>query len=120
MEKSTLVLGASVNTRRYSHKAIFRLRDRKIETFAIGAKKGKVLDVVIETDKVEYNNLHTVTLYLNLARQKEYYSYILKLKPIRVIFNPGTENIELMELLKKNNIKTEVACTLVLLSTNQY
>ena len=120
MEKSTLVLGASVNASRYSHKAIFRLRDRKIETFAIGAKKGKVLDVVIETDKVEYNNLHTVTLYLNLARQKEYYSYILKLKPIRVIFNPGTENVELMELLKKNNIKTEIACTLVLLSTNQY
>ena len=120
MDKSTLVLGASVNTVRYSNKAIFKLRERKIETFAIGVEKGHVLDVVIETEKVEYENLHTITLYLNPARQKEYYNYILKVKPIRVIFNPGTENTELMNLLKENAIEVEAACTLVLLSVDQY
>ena len=120
MEKSTLVLGASLNTGRYSNKAIFKLREQKIETFAIGEEKGKVLDVVVETDKVAYENLHTITLYLNPARQKEYYNYILKLKPIRVIFNPGTENTELMNLLKENAIEVEAACTLVLLSIDKY
>ncbi len=39
MKKTTLVLGASVNTERYSNKAIQKLKERKIETFAIGAKK---------------------------------------------------------------------------------
>ncbi|MEN8835195.1 MAG: CoA-binding protein, partial [Polaribacter sp.] len=42
------------------------------------------------------------------------------LKPKRVIFNPGTENLEFIKLLNKNNIESEIACTLVLLSTNQY
>jgi hypothetical protein len=40
--------------------------------------------------------------------------------PRRVIFNPGTENEEFIKVLNKNAIKTEIACTLVLLSTNQY
>jgi hypothetical protein len=37
-----------------------------------------------------------------------------------VIFNPGTENLEFENLLKENGIETEIACTLVLLSINQY
>jgi hypothetical protein len=37
-----------------------------------------------------------------------------------VIFNPGTENKEFQDILDRNGIKTEIACTLVLLSTNQY
>jgi hypothetical protein len=52
--------------------------------------------------------------------QKQYYNYIIGLKPKRVIFNPGTENPELYSLLKENNIEIEVACTLVMLSMNQY
>ena len=60
------------------------------------------------------------TLYLNPERQKDYYNYIVSLKPERVIFNPGTENPELYQILRENNIDFEAACTLVLLSTNQY
>mgnify|MGYP000129389341 CR=1 FL=1 len=52
--------------------------------------------------------------------QSFYYNYIINLKPKRVIFNPGTENLEFVELLQKNGIDTEIACTLVLLGTNQY
>jgi hypothetical protein len=59
-------------------------------------------------------------LYLNPARQKDYYNYIVETKPKRVLFNPGTENPELYQLLELNNIKSEVACTLVLLTTNRY
>ena len=50
-----------------------------------------------------------------------YYDYILNvIKPKRIIFNPGTENDELIALAQKNGIETEVACTLVLLSLNSY
>ena len=120
MNTSTLVLGASINENRYSNKAIRKLRASKIETFAIGAKKGIVLDVLIETEKREYNNLHTVTLYLNPSRQEAYYSYIIQLQPKRVLFNPGTENPIFIELLKENGIEVDLACTLVLLATDQY
>ncbi|GAL66544.1 hypothetical protein JCM19301_3022 [Jejuia pallidilutea] len=69
---------------------------------------------------IDYKAIHTVTLYLNPNRQKAYYNYIVSLQPKRVIFNPGTENPEFYNILKENNIAFEAACTLVLLSTNQY
>ena len=120
MNKKTLVLGASLKPNRYSNYAIQRLVSNKVEAVAFGLKEGEVSGVKIETELLPYENVHTVTLYLNPKRQKDYYDYIVSLKPERVIFNPGTENPELYKILKENNIAFEVACTLVLLSTNQY
>lgn len=120
MSKKTLVLGASTNERRYSNMAIHRLRGQNIEVKAFGLRSGKVLDVTIDTEKKAYADLDTITLYLNPNNQKPYYDYLIQLTPRRVIFNPGTENPELMDLLQKNGIETEVACTLVLLSMHQY
>lgn len=120
MSKKTLVLGASLKPSRYSNYALQRLVASGVEVVAFGLKKGDVSGIEIDTDLLPYNNIHTVTLYLNPKRQKDYYNYIVSLKPERVIFNPGTENPELYKILKNNNIAFEVACTLVLLSTNQY
>ena len=119
MNKVTLVLGGSLNEGAYSNTAIKKLRAKGFVVAAIGRKKGLVLDVAIQTDK-NLKDIDTVTLYLNPKSQKEYYSYVLSLKPRRVIFNPGTENQEFIKLLAQNNIGTEIACTLVLLSLNQY
>ena len=118
--KKTLVLGASLNPSRYSNLAINRLVNHGYPVEAVGLRKGIVAGVTISTEKVAFENIDTVTLYLNPKRQEEYYDYIIALKPTRVIFNPGTENPKFYELLRKNNIEVEVACTLVLLGTNQY
>lgn len=116
----TLVIGASSNPERYSFMALNKLLNHKHEVVAIGLKNEIVSGVEILKGFPDFIDIHTVTLYLNPQRQKEYYDYILSLKPKRVIFNPGTENPELYDLLKQNNIEVEVACTLVLLSINQY
>lgn len=120
MNKKTLVIGASTNPSRYSFLAINRLVENQHDVVAIGLKEGTVAGIKIETEKIPFQNIDTVTLYLNPQRQKQYYNYILDLKPNRVVFNPGTENPEFYDLLQKNDIKVEVACTLVLLGTNQY
>ena len=120
MNKKTLVLGASLKLNRYSNYAIQRLVANNFDVVALGLKNGIAAGVSIETERVPYENLHTVTLYLNPENQKPYYEYIISLNPKRVIFNPGTENPELYALLQENDIDYEVACTLVLLSTNQY
>lgn len=120
MNKKTLVLGASLKTNRYSNYAIQRLISNKVDVVAFGLRLGMVSGVSIDTKLLPYKNINTVTLYLNPNRQKDYYEYIVSLKPERVIFNPGTENPELYHILKENNIDFEAACTLVLLSTNQY
>ncbi|MAO48063.1 MAG: CoA-binding protein [Aequorivita sp.] len=118
--KKTLVLGASLNPGRYSNIAIHRLVKYGHPVEAVGLKTGEVAGVTIATEKEHFEDIDTVTLYLNPKRQVEYYDYIVSLKPKRVVFNPGTENPEFYEILKKNNIAFEVACTLVLLGTNQY
>lgn len=120
MKKKTLVLGASLKPNRYSNYAVQRLVANSVETVAFGLRKGVVSGITIDTELLDYETIHTVTLYLNPKRQVEYYNYIMSLNPKRVIFNPGTENPEFYGLLKKHNIAFEEACTLVLLSTNQY
>ena len=120
MNKNTLVIGASLKTERYSNKAIKKLRAYKHDVKAFGLRKGMVEDVSIDTELLPYKAIDTVTLYLNPQRQEPYYNYIISLNPKRVIFNPGTENSEFYNLLKQNNIEFEEACTLVLLSINQY
>jgi predicted CoA-binding protein len=118
--KKTVVLGASGNPERYSNLAINRLRNHGHPVVAIGRKNGQVMDVSLQTEKTPEQNIDTVTLYLNPANQKEYYDYIVSLKPKRIIFNPGTENPELYSIAKEHGIQTMEACTLVLLSTGQY
>jgi len=120
MNKKTLVLGASLKSERYSNIAINRLVRYGHETKAFGLREGEVTGVSIDTELLNYENIDTVTLHLNPKRQAQYYDYIISLNPIRVIFNPGTENPEFYKLLLDNNIDYEVACTLVLLGTNQY
>jgi uncharacterized protein len=120
MNKKTLVLGASDNPSRYSYLAIQRLRSHGHPVVAVGRKNTKVADVIITKEKDKFDNVDTVTLYLNPANQKEYYDYIVSLHPKRIIFNPGTENEELVQLAKQHDISSKEACTLVMLSTNQY
>ena len=118
--KKTLVLGASANPARYSNLAVKKLTTYKHPVIALGKKTGSIDDTVIETEKKDLKDVDTVTLYLNPQNQKEYYDYIFSLHPKRIIFNPGAENDELAELATKNGITPIEACTLVLLSTNQY
>ncbi len=72
--------------------------------------------IEITMNKPHFENIHTVTLYIGPDRQIDYYDYILSLKPKRIIFNPGTENPELIELAQENNIETVKNCTLVMLN----
>jgi uncharacterized protein len=118
--KKTLVLGASENPERYSNLAVKKLLANNHPVIAWGKKKGSIGTTVFETEKKQFDNIDTVTLYLNPAHQKEYYDYIFSLHPKRIIFNPGTENDELVGLAQKKGITTLEACTLVLLSTGQY
>jgi len=116
----TLILGASLHTYRYSNMAIKKLVENDIDVVAIGLRKGIVAGIPIDTELKQYKNIHTVSLYLNPQRQKEYYNYIVSLEPKRVIFNPGTENFEFIKLLEEKNIHYEIACTLVMLSLGNY
>ncbi len=121
MNKKTLILGASENPYKYSNMALKKLRAYGHDVTAIGRRNGQVDDVaIVKALPKELDNINTVTVYMNAQNQQEYEAYILSLKPKRIIFNPGAENDSLAKKANDVGIETLEACTLVMLSTNQY
>lgn len=118
--KDTLVFGASLKPNRYSNIAINRLTEKGFATQAYGLQVGVINGVKISANLDNIQNIHTITLYLNPKRQESHYNDIINLQPARVIFNPGTENPPFYRVLEKNGVDVVIACTLVLLATNQY
>lgn len=118
--KKTVIIGASTNPERYSYKAAHRLKEAGHPIVNIGIKEGEVAGEPIYPFGTAVEGVDTVTLYIGPKLQPQHYSYILGLKPRRIIFNPGTENVELFRLAKDSGTECLEACTLVLLSTGQY
>jgi predicted CoA-binding protein len=118
--KKTLIIGATNNPSRYAFLAANKLTAHGPDIINVGIKNGEVAGVPIEKAGKIYSDVDTITLYVGPQHQAEYFDYILKTKPKRIIFNPGTENSDLESLAEANGIETMDACTLVLLSTGQY
>lgn len=117
----TAVVGVTPNENRYAYKAVSKLREHNFPVTSLGFRPGNIAGVEIETIwPKSISNLKVVTMYIGVARQPEFYDYIINLSPKKVIFNPGTENIEFYKKLNAAGIQYEEACTLVLLSTGIY
>jgi len=115
----TLVLGASENSSRLSNIAIKRLLEHEHKVVAVSNKPGKVNSIIF-SQNLPSAGIDTVTMYLNPKNQGQYTEDLLSLNPRRVIFNPGSENEILEKELIDHGIKVENACTLVLLSIDNY
>jgi predicted CoA-binding protein len=121
MSEIVLVLGASENPSRYSHMATLMLLEYGHKPVLIGKAGDKVQGIPIHRSVPDgVAKVDTVTLYLNPMHQQAWYEAILAMKPGRVIFNPGTENPELMEMLDAAGIPYLDACTLVMLRAGQF
>jgi predicted CoA-binding protein len=105
--KKTVVIGASTNPERYSFKAVESLLNHGHPVVPVGTKKGEIFGLHIENGFPDIDDVDTVSLYVGPANQSEIIPYVLKLKPKRVIFNPGTENDVFETLLENNNIIAE-------------
>ena len=118
--KKTVVLGASPNAERFSHRMVISLVKHGIETVPVGLRNGTIAGLKILTGKPLIKDVHTVCLYIGPRHQPEMYDYILSLRPQRIIFNPGTFNPELENLAEKNGIQTVARCALIMLAQGKY
>ena len=118
--KKTLVLGASENEERYSNRCMKKLKLFGHEVVALGLRAGEVDGIKIETEKIPFENVDTVTMNMGEKNQRGYEDYVLSLNPKRIIFNPGAENQNLFSVSEKKGIECIDACTLVMLSTGQF
>lgn len=117
-----LIFGASKNVNRASYQAAKSMHEAGLDWVPMGIQNGNLFgkEILSLPRKPMLKNVHTITLYLSPDKQSQYYDYITQLNPKRVIFNPGSENPELIRLLRSEGIEPTLACTLVLLSINQY
>ena len=118
--KKVMVLGASPNRKRFSHLCVKSLLRHGYDVVPIGKRNGDIDEVNLLTHRPQIRDLDTVTLYLNSENQKEYYDYILGLKPNRIIFNPGAENPELKKMAEDKGIDAVEECTLVMLNSGNF
>lgn len=118
--KKVLLLGATNNEERIAYEAAHDLVHYGYDMIPVGVRKASVAGKPIINHREIIPDVDTITLYIGPKIQKEWYDYIINTQPKRIIFNPGTENPELKKLAAQNGIKTEEACTLVLLKTKQF
>ena len=114
------VFGASMNPQRYSNIATKMLLEYNHELVLLGLREGTIHGVDIITGHPSVEGIDTITMYVGAARQAEHIDYLIGLKPKRIIFNPGTENMEFESKVRDAGIISIRACTLVLLRTNQF
>ena len=118
-DKTTVVLGASPNPGRFSHKAVRLLKRKGFDVIPVGRRKGEIEGIPLQPYEVKIEKpVHTVSIYLSPEIQKQFYDLILSFRPRRVIFNPGTENEELEQMLQDRGAEIVRHCTLKMLHKN--
>ena len=116
---NVVVLGASNNPSRFSLLAVHNLLRAGHKVWPVGIKEVMIegLDVITSHDPIK-EDIDLITIYLNEFHQAEWYDFILRTQPKKIIFNPGSENYELAAIAQNANIEVIEACTLVLISEN--
>ncbi len=116
----TLIIGASTNPDRYAHRAALKLLQHGHDIELLGLRAGTVAGHPILTGEPDLADIDTVTLYVGPAHSGQYLDYLKKIRPRRVIFNPGAENPALAADLQAEGIEPVEACTLVMLSVGTF
>jgi predicted CoA-binding protein len=118
---SVAVLGASPKPDRYSFKAVRMLREHGFKPIPIHPA-GHAVDGIPGLPSLDDlgEAPDTLTVYVNAKVSDAERERILRLRPRRVVFNPGANNHPLAEILERHGIQVVHACTLVMLRTGQF
>lgn len=119
--RAVAVLGANPNPERYSNMAIVLLKEMGFPVVPVHPALPEIegLSVAKRLGDIEHD-IHTLTLYVGAKHLPPLVDEILRMRPQRVIFNPGTENTGVIEALRQSGIECVEGCTLVMLKTGQF
>lgn len=116
-----LIVGASDSPERYSYKALHMLRSKGHEVFLYSPKHQEIEGLKVYQNFTEIPKpIDVITLYVNPTIGAQMAKELAALKAKLTIFNPGTESSTLANHLETHGTKTLEACTLVLLTTDQF
>ena len=117
----TVVLGASDKPERYSNRAIRLLMEYGHNVIPVHQKLENIEGLVV---KHQLSNIRmpvdTLSLYIGCERSRNMIDDIIALKPVRVIFNPGSECEALELALYNQGIPFVHDCTLMMLEQGRF
>jgi predicted CoA-binding protein len=121
MTETVVILGASTNPARYSHKAQLALLENGHTPVPVNPRYDQIDGIPCLPDVKSINsNIDTITIYVRAEILKPMIGDIIHVKPGRVIFNPGSESVEASTMFETAGITVLNACTLVLLNTSSF
>lgn len=116
--KNILILGSISNTATPSYLASKYFFNKGFNVFALSSNNILSKELRIIDEKLDPNykqsSIDIISIFVNPKKQIKYYKFILSLHPKRIIFNPGTENDELILLAKSKNIEVIKGCSISL------
>ncbi|MEJ5242158.1 MAG: CoA-binding protein [Desulfomicrobiaceae bacterium] len=119
--QTVAILGASPKPERYSHKALKALMEHGHDVIPVHPARTDIDGIPTARSLDEITRpVDTLTVYVSPTHSLPLAEAIIRLRPGRVILNPGTESPELEARLSEAGIAWQHACTLVLLSTGQF
>ncbi len=120
-EHHVAVLGASPKPARYSNQAVRLLLEHGYRVTPVHPKFEQIEGLQAATSLSDLERpVDTLTLYVGPERLTPMIDEILKLKPGRVICNPGTESKQLQQRLDAEGIPWIEGCTLVMLRLGNF
>ncbi|MEL0028230.1 MAG: CoA-binding protein [Perlucidibaca sp.] len=121
MTETVAVLGASPKPERYSNRAIHMLREYGHRVIPVNPIQREIAGLPAVPSLADISEpVDTVTIYVSPPHLEPLLEGLLALRPGRVIFNPGAEHPRAAARLEAAGIRTEEACTLVLLRSRQF
>ena len=121
MTETVVILGASINPNRFSHKAQVALAENGYIPVPVNPKYDQIDGVQCYPNLASFpGSIDTITIYVKSSILRAMTEEIIQVHPKRVIFNPGAECKDVSTRLKSAGIEVQNACTLVLLKTSQF
>lgn len=119
IQTDIVILGASPNPNGISNTVVRYLKNKGMRVWPVSVTNqatDKAHSTNVYSDEIlqEIEKVDTVSIFINPTRQKKYYDYLLQIKPRCIVFNPGTENEELIQLATKHHIKIVKGCTIAM------
>lgn len=119
--KNVAVVGASPKPDRYSHKAMRMLQECGYNPIPVAPARQEILGRKVYAALAAVPEpIDTVTMYVGPSHQASVLDDVVRIKPRRIIFNPGAENPGEYDRLRQAGVQVLDACTLILLRTGQF
>lgn len=121
MTETVAILGASAKPGRYAYEAVLALLENGHDPIPVNPAYQRIEGLRCFPDLPSIPAaIDTITVYVRPTILIQMTEDILKIRPKRVILNPGTESGEVTTILESAGVRVQKACTLILLNTSTF